>query len=86
MRETIKKEFIDVLEQSGSNLLIELTDDALLLNTALDSLGFAILVTQLESKLGYDPFSLMDNPFYPSRFGEYVEIYERFSHMTSLSK
>jgi hypothetical protein len=56
------------------------TDDLLLLDTGLDSLGFAVLVTRLEDELGYDPFALLDEPVYPAKFGELVEVYERFAH------
>jgi acyl carrier protein len=53
----------------------EFTDDTVLLDTDLDSLGFAVLVTRLEEELGYDPFSLMDEPVYPVTFGEFVSVY-----------
>lgn len=55
------------------------TDDMVLLETELDSLGYAVLVTRLEDRLGYDPFSLMDEPVYPVTFGDLIEVYERFS-------
>jgi hypothetical protein len=59
-------------------------NDLVLLQSGLDSLGFALLVTQLEIELGYDPFTLMDKPVYPKTFGEFVGIYDRFkSHAAS---
>lgn len=77
MKETIKQSYMEVLEQTGSTLLVpELTDNVVLLESGLDSLGFAILVATLEEKLEFDPFTIMDEPFYPSTFGEFVEIYE----------
>lgn len=57
----------------------EFRDDMVLVDTDLDSLGYAVLVTRLEEELGYDPFSLMDEPFYPTTFGELVGIYEQFA-------
>jgi len=57
----------------------ELTDDLVLLETELDSLGFAVLVTRLEESLGYDPFSLMTEPVYPTTFGEFVAVYEQYA-------
>jgi len=54
-------------------------DDLVLLETGLDSLGFAVLVTRLEDELGYDPFALLAEPVYPVKFGELVEVYERFA-------
>ncbi len=56
-----------------------LEDDTLLLETDLDSLGFAVLVTRLDERLGYDPFSLMDEAVYPATLKEFVDLYERFS-------
>ncbi len=56
----------------------DITDDLVLLETDLDSLGFAVLVTRLEETLGYDPFSLMTEPVYPTTFGEFVAVYEQF--------
>ncbi len=55
------------------------SDDLVLLQTGLDSLGFAILVTQLENELGYDPFTMMEAAVYPTTFGEFVKIYEHFA-------
>lgn len=50
-------------------------DDTVLLETGLDSLGFAVLVTRLEEGLGYDPFSAMDEPVYPTTLREFVDVY-----------
>ena len=47
--------------------------------SGLDSLGFAILVATLEEKLEFDPFTMMDEPLYPSTFGEFVSIYEKMN-------
>lgn len=56
-----------------------LTDETVLLESGLDSLGFAILVARLEEELGYDPFVMMDEPVYPRSLGEFIEIYQRFA-------
>lgn len=53
----------------------ELANDTVLLDTGLDSLGFAILVTRLEEELGYDPFSLSTEAYYPQTFGEFLKFY-----------
>ena len=80
IKEKIKEIYLEVLEQSGSELLIpELTDDVVLLESGLDSLGFAILAATLDEALEFDPFTMMDEPFYPSTFGEFVEIYEKMN-------
>lgn len=80
LKEVIKETYVEVLEQTGSELLVsELTDKVVLLESGLDSLGFAILVATLEEKLEFDPFTMMDEPFYPSTFGEFVSIYEKMN-------
>ena len=62
----------------------ELTDDVVLLETEMDSLGFAVLVTRLEESLGFDPFSEMDEPVYPVTLGEFVSVYELRAERVSL--
>lgn len=57
----------------------DFVDELVLLSTELDSLGFAVLVARLDERLGFDPFSLMNEPVYPQTLGEFVEIYGRFS-------
>lgn len=80
LKKTIEETYMEVLEQTGSELLVpELNNDVILLESGLDSLGFAILVATLEEKLEFDPFAMMDEPFYPSTFGEFVSIYEKMN-------
>jgi len=54
-----------------------LEDGTVLLETGLDSLGFAVLVTRLEDSLGYDPFTDLEDAVYPRTVGEFVAVYER---------
>ena len=80
MKKLILEKFNDVLEQIDKPLEIShLEDDSILLETGLDSLGFAILVALLEEELDYDPFQMMDEPVYPTTFGEFVAIYEKYN-------
>ena len=79
MKEKIKQVMHDIAVQNESNLIEELNDDTVLLDSGLDSLGFAILVATLEEELGYDPFSMMDEPVYPRTFGEFVKIYQQYA-------
>ena len=80
MRKLILEKFNEALEQTDKTEQYENIDDnAILLETGLDSLGFAILVALLEEELDLDPFQLMHEPVYPSTFGEFVNIYERFN-------
>jgi aryl carrier-like protein len=79
-RQVITQTFLDVLEGTGSKCGSELSDDMVLLESGLDSLGFAILVARLEEEQGWDPFSAAETPYYPQRFGEFIAFYE--SNMT----
>jgi hypothetical protein len=64
----------------GSELsVLELTNEVILLESGLDSLGFAILVATLEEKLEFDPFTMMDEPLYPTTFGDFIAIYEKMN-------
>ena len=77
---TIKDIITDTLqrvyhEQTGAQLS-ETFDDLVLLETGLDSMGFAVLVVELEEILGFDPFSVSDEPFYPTTLNEFISFYE----------
>lgn len=78
IEETIRSAFSEVLESSGQHLKSPLTRETILLQSGLDSLGFAILVARLEEILNYDPFLQMSQPVYPQTFGDFVDIYEQF--------
>lgn len=70
---------MEIAEENEVELNPQISSETVLLQSGLDSLGFAILVARLEEDLGYDPFTLMEEPIYPQTFGELVEIYERFA-------
>jgi hypothetical protein len=57
-------------------VLEPLTAQLALLDSGLDSLCFALIVAQLEDELGIDPFSELDDAFFPVTFGEFVQLYE----------
>ncbi|EGQ7695873.1 acyl carrier protein [Vibrio vulnificus] len=80
LKKVILDKFNEALVQTNVNKLYDnLSDDTILLETELDSLGFAILVALLEEELDYDPFQLMEDAVYPQTFGEFVAIYEKYS-------
>jgi acyl carrier protein len=56
--------------------LAPLTDDLALLDSGLDSLCFAILVSRLEDALGVDPFSASEDASFPVTLGQFVSFYE----------
>jgi len=53
-----------------------LTDDLVLLESGLDSLGVAILVARLEETLGFDPFTESEDIYYPVTLGDFIRFYE----------
>lgn len=80
LRDTILNKFNEALEQTNVSKRYEAIDDhVVLLDTELDSLGFAILVALLEEELDYDPFQLMEDAVYPRTFGDFVGIYEKYA-------
>jgi hypothetical protein len=80
MKNLIIAKINEVLQQTDrSEQYEDIEDSAILLETGLDSLGFAILVSLLEEELDLDPFQLMDEPVYPITFGDFLSIYEKYS-------
>lgn len=78
MRNEIEKIFLEVFAREvRGELKPKINDELILLESGLDSLGFAILVVELESKLGFDPFSISEEAYYPQTFGEFVNFYEK---------
>jgi acyl carrier protein len=63
-------------EQNEGSSPPTLNANSILLESGLDSLGFAILVVRLEETLGFDPFVLSSEAYYPRTFGEFVTFYE----------
>ena len=82
---TINRALMRVAEQQSVSLPEVIDEETILLDSGLDSLAFAILVVELESELGYDPFSLMDTPVYPTTYGEFCIMYKKYeSHRTDV--
>ena len=79
MRSIILEKFNEALEQTDkSGRYEDIDDETILLETGLDSLGFAVLVALLEEELDLDPFQIMEEPVYPTTFGQFVTIYEKY--------
>ena len=77
IRMAIAKALCEVMaEASEGETLRALSDEDVLLESGLDSLGFAILVARLDEELGFDPFSDASDPYYPVTFGDFVSFYE----------
>ena len=75
VRSEVVTQFKQVAQEQGKRLA-PLTDNLELLNSGLDSLCFAILVTRLEDALGVDPFTASEDTLFPVTFGDFVSFYE----------
>ena len=78
LEDDIRRVFAEVWSQEKDSAPPPLADDTVLLETGLDSLGFAIFVSSLDEDLGYDPFTLADDAYYPQTFSEFVGFYEKY--------
>ncbi|GAC34392.1 acyl carrier protein [Paraglaciecola polaris] len=75
IEQIVKRAMSDVAELSDCQLIETIEPDTLLLQSGLDSLGYAMLVAQLEEELGIDPFTELAIKVYPATFAEFVAIY-----------
>jgi len=80
---SVKLTIMDQMERVArehGKILAPLRDDLVLLDSGLDSLGFAVLVARLEDKLGIDPFTASEDALFPVTFGDFVKVYENGAH------
>ena len=76
---SIKLTILDLMQQIArehGKTLAPLRDDLVLLDSGLDSLGFAVLVARLEDTLGIDPFTAAEDAMFPLTLGDFVKVYE----------
>ncbi len=76
---TIMEQMAQIAREHGK-ILAPLCDELVLLDSGLDSLGFAVLVARLEDRLGVDPFTASDDALFPVTFGDFVKVYENGAH------
>jgi len=72
---TIMDQMRQIAREHGKTLA-PLRDDLVLLDSGLDSLGFAVLVARLEDTLGIDPFTAAEDAMFPLTLGDFVKVYE----------
>lgn len=77
LEQQIKQAMQQVAELSDCTLVEPIEPTTLLLECGLDSLGYAMLVAQLEEDLGFDPFTELEIDIYPSTFTEFLAIYQQ---------
>jgi hypothetical protein len=76
---SVRSEILDQFGQVASEQdkqLAPLCDELPLLDSGLDSLCFAILVSRLEIVLGVDPFSDVTDAPFPVNLGQFIRSYE----------
>ena len=77
---SVRSEILDQFQQVAREQdmpLAPLSDDLPLLDSGLDSLGFAVLVSRLETVLGVDPFGENEGAPFPVNLGEFIRCYEK---------
>jgi hypothetical protein len=78
LRSAITAQFEQVARDQ-KRTLSRLSDDLKLLDSGLDSLSFALVVTRLEDAVGFDPFDTDEDVKFPVTFGDFVRLYENHS-------
>ena len=76
---SVRSEILDQFQQVAQEQdkrLGSLSDELPLLDSGLDSLCFAILVSRLEIVLGVDPFGENTDAPFPVKLGEFIRFYE----------
>jgi acyl carrier protein len=79
MSTSVRSTVISQIEQVAEEQKVKLpplADELVLLDSGLDSLGFAILVARLEDTLGFDPFTASDDVYFPVTLGDFIRVYE----------
>jgi acyl carrier protein len=76
VRSTIYSQIGQIASEQDRKLA-PLRDDLVLLESGLDSLCFAILVSRLEDTLGIDPFTTSNDVYYPTTLGDFIRMYEK---------
>lgn len=77
LEQQIRDAMQQVAQLSDCQLVEPIESTTLLLECGLDSLGYAMLVAQLEEDLGIDPFTELGIATYPSTFAEFLAIYQQ---------
>jgi len=79
----IRSQILEVFKQVAleqDRRLGPLSDELPLLESGLDSLCFAIIVSRLETELGVDPFSGNEGAAFPVTLGDFIRFYENAVH------
>jgi acyl carrier protein len=75
IRSEILAQFNQVAKEQDKRL-VSLADNLELMDSGLDSLCLAIIVSRLEDALGIEPFSTAEDVVFPRTVGEFIKFYE----------
>ncbi|MEM7531676.1 MAG: hypothetical protein AAF639_05855 [Chloroflexota bacterium] len=77
IREIVKNELAAVVaEKSPVPFPDDIEDDALLDEFWLDSVVFTAMITSISQQVGYTPTDIVEGVFFPTTFGELVDVYQ----------
>ena len=65
-----------MLKKTKEKRLNNINNNDILLDIGIDSLSYAVIVLRLEEELGFDPFTISEEPYYPQTFSDFVKFYE----------
>ncbi len=74
IEEVVLREVVKLLDEESSQK-VEVTVQSGLVESGMDSLAFAVLVTRLEESLGFDPFLALEDEIFPRTVTELVDVY-----------
>jgi acyl carrier protein len=77
LRDRIISIFNNLWEEDNSSTPPVMRDETILLETGMDSMGFAVFVAILDDELGFDPFTIDTEAVYPRTFGEFIQFYNK---------
>lgn len=77
IEQVVRSAMTEVAQLSDCQLIEPIEAITVLLQSGLDSLGYAMLVAQLEEELGFDPFTDLQIKVYPSTFADFVAVYQQ---------
>ena len=75
VRDVVYEQIRSVAEQQ-KKVLPRLDDELGLMESGLDSLCIAVLIANLDDKLGVDPFGSSDDAEIPVTIGDLIRVYE----------
>ncbi|RUO32801.1 phosphopantetheine-binding protein [Aliidiomarina sanyensis] len=77
LEQMIRDVMDEVAAETGRETLNQIDSQTLLAESGLDSLGLAIVMARLETRLGFDPFARTSDAQFPRTFSELVALYRR---------